>query len=179
MLRRCMPPWTMRLYLPRGRHHAFTLERIIAGRLLDIDILAGLTGPDGGQRVPVIGGGDDHASTLYPRTAFSDRYTPSASCFAPNSRSGRRVRFGPYPLANRGQIGILAADELGDMREPRPPTPRQLQRSPCRGGPRFERQSGGQCRSFQKFTSVHISSPGSSPDYGNAKSLAARSVTNP
>src|SRR5207247_9684344 len=42
-----------------GRFDALAaLENIVADRLLDIDVLAGLTGPNRDQRVPVIAGGD-------------------------------------------------------------------------------------------------------------------------
>src|SRR5262249_19077570 len=34
------------------------LVHVVAGRLLDVDVLAGLAGPDGHQRVPVVRGGD-------------------------------------------------------------------------------------------------------------------------
>jgi len=40
--------------LGRGLDHLLAFKRIVAGRLLDIDILASLAGPDHGQRVPVI-----------------------------------------------------------------------------------------------------------------------------
>ena len=34
------------------------LVDVVAARLLDVDVLAGLAGPDGHQRVPVVGRGD-------------------------------------------------------------------------------------------------------------------------
>src|SRR5205823_629723 len=39
--------------------HAAALDQVVRNRLLDIDVLAGLTGPDGRQGVPVVRSGDD------------------------------------------------------------------------------------------------------------------------
>jgi len=38
--------------------HLAPLEDVVAGGLLDVDVLAGLEGPDGPQGVPVVAGGD-------------------------------------------------------------------------------------------------------------------------
>src|SRR5262249_13754021 len=46
--------------LARRLHDAPAFADIVAHRLLDVHILARLHGPDGGQRVPVIGRGDEH-----------------------------------------------------------------------------------------------------------------------
>src|SRR5262249_60237577 len=43
------------LGLPGDFHHAPALVDVIAGRLLDVDVLAGLAGPDRRERMPVIG----------------------------------------------------------------------------------------------------------------------------
>ena len=42
----------------RGVHHLLAFENVVAGRLLAIHVFARLAGPDGGQRMPVIGRGD-------------------------------------------------------------------------------------------------------------------------
>src|SRR5437762_1575208 len=42
------------------RHHLLPFPKVVRKRLLDINILAGLTGPNRRQRMPVIGQGDDH-----------------------------------------------------------------------------------------------------------------------
>ena len=42
-----------------GLHHLSPLPHGVGGGLLDIHVLAGLQAPDGGQRVPVVGRGDD------------------------------------------------------------------------------------------------------------------------
>ena len=56
--RLCVPCWTMPLVL-LGRLDALAaFEDVVAARLLDVDVLAGLAGPDGDQRVPVVAGGD-------------------------------------------------------------------------------------------------------------------------
>src|ERR1039457_6859044 len=38
--------------------YAFAVVDVVTGGLFAVDILAGLAGPDGGERVPVVGGGD-------------------------------------------------------------------------------------------------------------------------
>jgi hypothetical protein len=38
--------------------HAPALDKVVRSRLFDVNVLAGLAGPDGGQRVPVIRGGN-------------------------------------------------------------------------------------------------------------------------
>ena len=42
----------------RGLDNAPAFADVVADRLLDIDVLAALQTPDGGQGVPVVGGGD-------------------------------------------------------------------------------------------------------------------------
>ena len=56
--RLCVPCWTIRLYLPGGLDGDAALVDVVAARLLDVDVLAGLAGPDRHQRVPVVGRGD-------------------------------------------------------------------------------------------------------------------------
>ena len=46
------------LVLPRGLDALAPLEHVVAARLLHVDVLAGLAGPDRQQRVPVVAGGD-------------------------------------------------------------------------------------------------------------------------
>src|SRR5438093_13350458 len=46
--------------LPGRRHHLLSFPEVVGKRLLDIHVLAGLTGPNRRQRMPVIGQGDDH-----------------------------------------------------------------------------------------------------------------------
>ncbi len=48
------------LVLSGGLDHLAALPEIVAQRLLDVDVLAGLAGPDRHQRVPVIGRGGGH-----------------------------------------------------------------------------------------------------------------------
>jgi len=43
-----------------GADELSSLEDIVGDRLLQIDVLSGLAGPDGGQRVPVVGRSDGH-----------------------------------------------------------------------------------------------------------------------
>ena len=45
---------------PRRLDHAATFDDVVADGLFDVDVLAGLAGPDGHERVPVIGRGDRH-----------------------------------------------------------------------------------------------------------------------
>ena len=44
--------------LPGGLDHPPAFAHVVADRLLDVDVLAGLACPDRRQRVPVVGGGD-------------------------------------------------------------------------------------------------------------------------
>src|SRR5207244_7316503 len=46
--------------LARGLDHTPALAEIMGGRLFHVDMLAGLTGPNRGQRVPMVGRGHDH-----------------------------------------------------------------------------------------------------------------------
>ena len=46
------------IVLAGGLDHAAALDEIVRDGLLDVDMLAGLTGPDGGQGVPVVRRGD-------------------------------------------------------------------------------------------------------------------------
>src|SRR5690606_20657529 len=45
---------------PGGFDHLPAFEYIVAGRLFDVNVLSGLTGPYGGEGVPVVGGGDGY-----------------------------------------------------------------------------------------------------------------------
>src|SRR5207249_2063647 len=45
--------------LAGGLDHAPAFAEVVAGRLFHVDVLAGLAGPDRGQRVPVVGRGHD------------------------------------------------------------------------------------------------------------------------
>ena len=53
-----LPCCTTRLYLLGRRHDLLGLEHIMRAGLLDVHVLARLAGPDGLQRMVVIGGGD-------------------------------------------------------------------------------------------------------------------------
>ena len=58
VLRICVPAWQI-LLVPAGDFdHAPAFADVVADRLFDIDVLAGLHGPDGGQGVPVVRRGD-------------------------------------------------------------------------------------------------------------------------
>src|SRR5438552_17800417 len=46
--------------LPGRRHHLLSFPELVGKRLLNINVLAGLTGPNCRQRMPVIGQSDDH-----------------------------------------------------------------------------------------------------------------------
>src|SRR5213083_1535403 len=46
--------------LPGRRHHLLSFPKIVGKRFLDINVLAGLTGPNRRQRMPMIGQADDH-----------------------------------------------------------------------------------------------------------------------
>ena len=52
---------------PGGRHHGLTLNDIHARRLLHINVRTGLAGLDHGQRVPMIGGSNEHHIQIFLR----------------------------------------------------------------------------------------------------------------
>ena len=45
--------------LPSGRHHLPAFPDVVRERFLHIDVLSRLAGPNGGQRMPMVGGGQD------------------------------------------------------------------------------------------------------------------------
>ena len=57
-LRHWVPAWTIRLYFRAASTTLPALEDVVADRLLDVDVLARLAGPDRRQRVPVVRRGD-------------------------------------------------------------------------------------------------------------------------
>src|ERR1035437_1937477 len=46
-----------------GGDHLLAFENVVAGGFFDVDVFAGLAGPDGGQRVPVVG--ERHGNGLH------------------------------------------------------------------------------------------------------------------
>ena len=53
-----VPAWTMRLYLRAASTALPAFPDVVRDGLLDVDVLAGLAGPDGVEGVPVVGRGD-------------------------------------------------------------------------------------------------------------------------
>ena len=58
-LRRWLPICTCLLVLAGRLDQQLALARVVAARLLDVDVLAGRAGEDRGRGVPVVAGGDD------------------------------------------------------------------------------------------------------------------------
>ena len=61
--------------------HASALVEIMGGRFFHVHVLAGLTGPNRGQRVPVIGRGYDHGINTFvfqdaAQILFESRFAP-------------------------------------------------------------------------------------------------------
>ena len=63
-LRRWLPICTCRLCLRAACDEQLALARVVAARLLDVDVLAGRAAEDGGRGVPVVAGGDDQGVDL-------------------------------------------------------------------------------------------------------------------
>ena len=57
-MRLCVPVWQILLYLRAASTMLAAFADVVADRLLDVDVLARLHRPDGGQRVPVVRRGD-------------------------------------------------------------------------------------------------------------------------
>ena len=57
-LRLCVPVWHDPVVLAGGLDHPPAFADVVADRLLDVDVLARLAGPDRGQGVPVVRRGD-------------------------------------------------------------------------------------------------------------------------
>ena len=56
--RHWLPCWQMRLYFLTALDELAALEGVVRAGFFHVDVFAGLAGPDGHQRVPVIGSGD-------------------------------------------------------------------------------------------------------------------------
>ena len=69
----------------RGLDRFTTLEDVVRGRLLDIDMLLRLTRLDGRERMPVIGRGDDDGVHVFPVEELGDLLQPrrAADCREP------------------------------------------------------------------------------------------------
>ena len=105
------------LPVPRRRfHHLSPFPHGVRRGLLDVDVLSGLQGPDGGERMPVIGRGDDdgvdvlvvhHAPQILDEAGLERRHVGEARVV---DALGRQVR---VDVAERLDL---------DVREPREPT---------------------------------------------------------
>ena len=71
--RRWLPTWrTRRAVALRGGREQLRLERVVAARLLDVDVLAGREGQHGRRGVPVVRRGDDDAVDILLREHPAD-----------------------------------------------------------------------------------------------------------
>ena len=78
---------------------------VVAARLLDVDVLAGLAGPDGHQRVPVVGRGDGHRVELLIVERLADVFDG----FWPAARK----RLSLFRLAFENVL--IGVDQIGDL----------------------------------------------------------------
>ena len=122
-LRRWLPICTCRLFLRAASHQQLALARVVAARLLDVDVLAGGAGQDRGRRVPVVAGGDDEdvdglvvedAAKIgdHPRRAVADLL----------HRRGRPLRPSLIEIANISDLDPRLA--LKGCRQAQAPAPR-------------------------------------------------------
>lgn len=89
-----------------GRFDALaTFEHVVANRLFNIHILAGLAGPNGNQRVPVIGGGNGDRVEVFVFECFAHIFHRGGTVAAPLFDIDR---------ATIVQIAI-GIDEIGDL----------------------------------------------------------------
>src|SRR5262249_46351657 len=93
------------LVLPGRLDAAAAFDHVVAQRLLDVDVLAGLAGPDGHQRMPVVRRGDGEGVQLLVVEGLPD--VPHAlRCPAP------LLLDGPGTRLEQAGIGI---DQVGDL----------------------------------------------------------------
>ena len=100
-----------------GLDGAAAFANVVAHRLFDVDILAGLHGPDGGQRMPMVGSRDDDEVDGFvvedgpqilsifwfvPRQAFFDLLAAGVADF--------RV-----DVADEGDLNVGALEQLADV----------------------------------------------------------------
>ena len=62
----------MRLLFAGDFHDAAAFADVVADRLFDVNVFAGLHGPDGGERVPVVGRGDGNRVDILVIDDFAD-----------------------------------------------------------------------------------------------------------
>ena len=109
--------------VPPGRiDHLPAFPNVVRGRLLHIDVLAGLAGPDGTQRVPVLLGGDAHHVDVFPVQQLADVGVLIdllvKVLFAKLRGGGRAGAIGiangddlhPFLRGHAGDVGAAAAD---------------------------------------------------------------------
>ena len=99
--------------LPRGLDHLAALPDAVAGRLLDVDVLAGLAGPDRAQGVPVVGRGDHQrvdALVVEHAPEVLDGLGPLAA-----QRLDLGGPAGEQARVDVGQVGDLDVGPLGEV----------------------------------------------------------------
>ena len=101
------------LVLPSGLDHLLAFPRVVAGRLLDVDVLACLTTEDGQRAVPVVGRGNDdgiNRGFLQELSVILDELDllaalPLAVVFAPGIAGGR------VHVADVGNLAVVTFQE--------------------------------------------------------------------
>src|SRR5205823_3263728 len=106
------------LVMPRRLDHAPALD-VVRDRLLDVDVLARLAGPDGGQGVPVVGGGDGHGGDVLVLEDVADVLLEARRLLLPRGdaleRLGDDVLVG---VAEVGDFNIVEGGEAADKVAP-------------------------------------------------------------
>jgi len=95
-------------------HHAPALDDIVRDRLLDVDVLAVLTGPDGGQRVPVVWRGDYQGVDVFHFQQLADVLLDLWRLLLPGLDGlGRGSDDGVVDLAQLGDLAVLLGGKAG------------------------------------------------------------------
>ena len=98
--------------LPRRLDALAALEHVVAARLLDVHVLAGLAGPDGDQRVPMVAGGDGDGVDFFVFECFAD-VLHALGRVAASLFDGSRTRL-EEPAVGIDQMGHLDFVHLGE-----------------------------------------------------------------
>src|SRR5439155_24758797 len=104
------------IVVPRGLDDAPAFADVVADRLLDVDVLAGLNGPDGRQRVPVIGRGDADdvdVAVFHDAAQILDELRPLT--LRPFGSFHGPAGHGGVAVANVGDDAVVVAGETIDM----------------------------------------------------------------
>src|SRR5262249_3498846 len=104
------------LVMPCRLDHAPALDDVVRDRLLDVNVLARLTGPDCGQGVPVVGGSDGHGGDVLVLEDVADVLLEARRLLLPRGDAleclGDDVLVG---VAEVGDLDIVEGGETADQ----------------------------------------------------------------